>query len=233
MKRLICLLCIAALSILSLFSCNNDDEWEKQVAAYRAAKRAAYILENERYADYEVDAAFIGDSLTDAYNVEEYYPNIIVSNRGIGGDKTYDLYGRLQVSLYDLKPKVVVMLIGGNNLDSMFDDYEDILIGFKENLPKTKIILLSLTSMGGEHWGKNNELAAYNNVKIKLLAEKYGHCFVDLYTPLFNLESGEIYSEYTTDGGHLTEKGYEVLTREIMPNLTAQLYLWKTEFGGD
>ena len=231
MKKFICLLCIFAFSILSISSCGNNDEWEKQVAAYRAAKMATYILENQKYADYEVDAAFIGDSLTDGYNVNEYYPNITVSNRGIGGDKTYDLYERLQVSLYDLRPKVAVMLIGGNNLDSMFDNYEDILIGFKENIPKTKIILLSLTSMGGEHWGKNNELAAYNNVKIKLLAEKYGYAFVDLYTPLFNLESGEIYSEYTTDGGHLTAKGYEVLTREITPILTAQLYLWEMEFG--
>ena len=231
MKKFICLLCIFAFSILSISSCGNNDEWEKQVAAYRAAKIASYILENDKYADYEVDAAFIGDSLTDGYNVNEYYPNITVSNRGIGGDKTYDLYERLQVSLYDLRPKVAVMLIGGNNLDSMFDNYEDILIGFKENIPKTKIILLSLTSMGGEHWGKNNELAAYNNVKIKLLAEKYGYAFVDLYTPLFNLESGEIYSEYTTDGGHLTAKGYDVLTREITPMLTAQLYLWEMEFG--
>ncbi|MBR2350966.1 MAG: hypothetical protein IKA67_02925, partial [Clostridia bacterium] len=54
---------------------------------------------------------------------------------------------------------------------------------------------------------------------IKLLSEKYGYEFVDLYSPLLNLETGEIYAEYTTDGGHLTYAGYEVLTNTITPAL--------------
>ena len=120
------------------------------------------------------------------------------------------------------------MLIGANNIDSMFDNYESILKGFKENVPNTKIILLSLTSMSGD-WGKKNQLAAYNNVKIKLFAEKYGFEYVDLYSALINLDSGEIFPEYTTDGGHLTPAGYEVLTRKITPVIQKQLALWETE----
>lgn len=188
-----------------------------------------YEEENQKYADYEVDAAFLGDSLTDGYDLQKFYPQYTVANRGIGGDTTVDLEGRLKTSVYDLKPKVAIMLIGANNPDSMLDNYENILIGLKNNLPKTKIILLSMTSMGGEHWGKHNKTAAYNNVSIKMLAEKYGFEFVDLYSPLLNLETGEIYDEYTADGGHLTPLGYEVLTREITPVLEAQLQIWATE----
>ena len=147
----------------------------------------------------------------------------IVVNRGIGGDTTFDLEKRLKVSVYDLKPKVAVMLIGANNVSTMFENYEKILIGLKENLPQTKIVLLSLTSMGGDHWGKNNQLSAFNNVKIKMLAEKYGFEFVDLYSPLLNIEDNEIYDEYTTDGGHLTPKGYEVVTAQVMPILESLL----------
>ena len=198
------------------------------VREYREAKFALYEEENKAYADYEIDAAFIGDSLTDGYDVKAYYPTIAVSNRGIGGDTTLGLEERLKLSLYDLKPKVVVMLIGANNMDTMFDNYENILIGYKENLPKTKVILLSLTSMSGE-WGKKNQLAAYSNVKIKMLAEKYSFEYVDLYSALMNLETGEIYPEYTTDGGHLTALGYEVLTREITPVLENALALWHLE----
>ena len=120
------------------------------------------------------------------------------------------------------------MLIGANNIGQMFENYERILVSLGEHLPNTKIVLLSLTSMSGD-WGKNNQLAAYNNVKIKLLAEKYSYEYVDLYSSLLNLESGEIYPEYTTDGGHLTPKGYEVLTREITPVVKAQLALWQQE----
>ena len=191
---------------------------QEQMNAYRAAKLASYVTENQQYEDYEVDVAFIGDSLTDGYDVKSYYPQYTVVNRGIGGDTTFGLEERLQVSLYDLKPKVVVMLIGANNIHSMLDNYERILQSLQENLPESKIVLLSLTSMSRE-WGRNNQLAAYNNVRIKKLAEKYAYTFVDLYLPLMNPETGEIYDAYTTDGGHLTPKGYEVFTQTVTPVL--------------
>ena len=196
----------------------ENEQLLKEMQEYYDAKLAMYTEENERYDDYEVDVASLGDSLTDGYDLEKYYPQYLVLNRGIAGDTTFGLEKRLEVSVYDLKPKVAVMLIGANNFDTMFDNYENILKGFKENLPNTKIVLLSLTSMSQE-WGKNNQKAAYNNVKIKLLSEKYGYEFVDLYSPLLNLETGEIYAEYTTDGGHLTSAGYEVLTYTITPTL--------------
>ena len=119
------------------------------------------------------------------------------------------------------------MLIGANNFETMFDNYERILMGLDQHLPNTKIILLSLTSMGGKWWGEKNHIAAYNNVKIKKLAEKYEYAFVDLYSPLMNLETGEIYPEYTVDGGHLTAQGYEVLTAEITPEIERQLSAWR------
>ena len=102
-------------------------------------------------------------------------------------------------------------------MDKMFSNYENLLIGFKENLPNTKVILLSLTAMGGEHWGQKNQLAAYNNVKIKKYAEKYGYYFVDLYTPLFDESTGEVYEGYTIDGGHFTQVGYDVITSIVKP----------------
>ena len=196
----------------------EEEQLLKAMQEYYDAKIATYEIENEKYDDYEVDVAFLGDSLTDGYDLKRYYPQYLTLNRGIGGDTTFGLEKRLKVSVYDLKPKVAVMLIGANNFDTMFDNYENILKGLGENLPKTKVVLLSLTSMGGE-WGKNNQKAAYNNVKIKLLAEKYGYEFVDLYSPLLNLETGEIYAEYTTDGGHLTPAGYEVFTNAVTPSL--------------
>jgi len=194
------------------------EEHRQFMRAYYEAKIALYEDENQKYAPFEVDVAFLGDSLTDGYDLAHYYPQYVTANRGIGGDTTFGLYDRLRVSAYDLQPKVVVMLIGANNFDTMFENYEDIVKGLRENLPETKVVLLSLTSMSGE-WGKNNQKAAYNNAKIKLVAEKYGCAFVDLYTPLMNLATGEIFPEYTTDGGHLTAAGYQVFTDTLTPVL--------------
>ena len=209
---LICFFCIHVPNI------KKTKEQQRLIKEYYDNKLSLYQEENEKYKDYEVDVAFLGDSLTDGYNLEEYYPNYVVSNRGIGGETTQGLEDRLKVSVYDLKPKVVVMLIGGNNLKTMFDNYEDILIGLRDNLPNTKVILLSLTAMG-QDWVYKNEIACLNNVKINLLAQKYGYTFVDLFTPLFDIDKNKIYSDYTTDGVHFTSKGYEVVTSLIAPVL--------------
>ena len=198
-------------------------EWGQLVLNYREDKKALYEQENEAYADYEVEVAFLGDSLTDGYDLKKYYPQYITVNRGIGGDTTFDLEQRLQASAYDLKPQVVVMLIGANNLNTMMENYENILMGLKTNLPETKVVLLSLTAMGGDHWGPKNPMAAYNNVSIKLLAEKYGFTFVDLFTPLYDVSIGEVYADYTVDGGHFTDTGYTVVTGLITPVLQGLL----------
>ena len=192
------------------------EEFADAMEAYYDAKVEQFGEENKSIVQGEIEVAFIGDSLTDGYDLGVYYPDLKTANRGIGGDTTLGLEKRLQVSLYDIQPKVVVMLIGANNLGSMFDNYEDILIGLRENLPNSRIVLVSLTSMGRE-WGRNNHLAAYNNAKIKSLAKKYSYEFVDVYTPLLNVETGEIFEEYTTDGGHLTHEGYLVMTAQIRP----------------
>ena len=230
MTKRISFLLIFVLVISLLFGCGNDDseEWAEMMAAYRAGKIEGYKEENKLYSPYEVDVVFLGDSLTDGYDVQKYYPDCLCLNRGIGGETTIGLEERLGVSVYDVKPKVAVMLIGINNVDTMFTNYENILKGFEENLGSTEIILLSLTSMSGE-WGKRNHIAAYSNVRIKMLAQKYGYRFVDLYSPLMNPETGEIYGEYTTDGGHLTAAGYEVLTREITPMVKAALADWDSK----
>ena len=189
-------------------------EFQQMMQDYYDGKVAQFEAENKSIVPGETDVVFLGDSLTDGCDLSLYYPEYTTLNRGIGADTTVGLEKRLDVSVYAVQPKVVVMLIGANNCFTMFDNYENILISLKENLPESKIILVSLTSMGGT-WGKNNNLAAFNNVKIRALAEKYDFGFVDVYTPLLNFETNEIYEEYTTDGGHLTHEGYLVLTGEI------------------
>lgn len=197
-------------------------EKEQLVLEYRDNKKKIYIEENEKYDDYEVDVAFLGDSLTDGCDINKYYPSYLAVNRGIGGDRTYDVLKRIDYSVYDLKPKVIVLLIGGNNLDTMFDDYIDILRGIKENLPLTKCILVSLTAMGGKYKDKN-KIVIENNKKIEALAENYKFEYVEVFSLLYNDKLGEINPNYTTDGAHLTHEGYLILTGAVNERLKSLL----------
>lgn len=179
--------------------------------------RVALFKEENKHLS-NVDVSFIGDSLTEGYDVKTFYPDYNVVNRGISGDTTFGVEKRLDCSAYDVKPKVISMLIGANNFSSMMENYESIVQKFHQNLPETKVILCSLTSMTGD-WGKNNEIARQNNVEIQKIATKYGYVYADLYNPLLDPDTNELREEYSVDGGHLTSEGYKVVTSVITPIL--------------
>ena len=197
-------------------------EQERLVLEYRNNKKNQYLEENEKYTKGEVEVAFLGDSLTDGCDINKYYPEFLALNRGIGGDRTYDVIARLDYSIYDIEPQVVVLLIGGNNLDTMFDDYEDILKGFKDNIPNTKVVLVSLTPLGEKYQSKNN-LVKENNKIIETYASKYGYEYVNVFDDLYSKEIDAIYPEYTVDGAHLTDAGYQILTGKIKEKLSSIL----------
>lgn len=214
---------IVALVVSAVFlvKYHNDkvksEERAKLIKEYFDNKISTYEYENE---NLTADVVFLGDSLTDGCDLTKYYPEFSTFNRGIGGDTSYGLLGRLKVSAYDARPKVIVLLIGGNDilggktLESVYENYQKIIEGIKENLPETKIVWCSLTAMG-DKCAPKNDTAIICNQKIKLLANKYDCYFVDLFTPLCNVETGEIFEDYTVDGAHFTDEGYKVVSNEI------------------
>ena len=225
-KLIISVAIIAAISIASVATLavlhNKEKQAKKQenwaeIFKQHYEDRCAQFKEENKTAQ-DIDVVFLGDSLTEGYDVNKFYPQYKVLNRGIGGDTSFGVENRLDVSVYDANPKVTTLLIGANNFDTMLNNYENILIDFKEKAPDMKVVLLSLTSMTME-WGRNNEKARANNIKIKEYSEKYNYSFVDLYNPLLDPATNELRMEYTIDGGHLTEKGYEVVTAQITPVL--------------
>ena len=190
----------------------KNEYGRKIFETYYHGKVELFKEENKHLSN--VDVSFIGDSLTDNYDVEKFYPDYKVVNRGINGDNTFGVENRLDCSAYDVHPKVVNLLIGVNNIDTMLDNYETIVNKIKINLPETKIILCSLTSMTGS-WAKNNEKARKNNIKIKEIAENYNCNYADLYNALLDPNTNELKEEYSLDGGHLKEEGYKVVTSVI------------------
>ncbi len=191
---------------------------QRDEIAYRAFElhyndRVALFKEENKHLS-NVDVSFVGDSLTEGYDVKAYYSEYNVVNRGIGGDTTFGVEKRLDSSVYDVNPKVVNLLIGANNFDTMLNNYETLVSKISTYEPEAKIILCSLTSMTGE-WGRNNEKARNNNVKIKEIADKYNCSYADLYNPLLDPNTNELKEEYSVDGGHLKPAGYEVVTSAI------------------
>jgi lysophospholipase L1-like esterase len=96
---------------------------------YRAARIAVYTDDFGQLARYrdanaslaapaadESRVVFFGDSITDIWKLADYFPGKPYVNRGIGGQTTPQMLVRFREDVIDLKPKVVVILAGTNDL---------------------------------------------------------------------------------------------------------------------
>jgi lysophospholipase L1-like esterase len=59
---------------------------------------------------------FMGDSITDGWKLEEYFPGKPYVNRGISGQTTPQMLVRFQPDVIALRPRVVVILAGTNDI---------------------------------------------------------------------------------------------------------------------
>jgi lysophospholipase L1-like esterase len=82
-----------------------------QLARYRDANAAL-----KPPAPGENRVVFFGDSITDIWHLDEYFPGKPYINRGIGGQTTPQMLVRFRQDVIDLHPKVVVILAGTNDI---------------------------------------------------------------------------------------------------------------------
>jgi len=59
---------------------------------------------------------FFGDSITDGWKLDRWFPGKHYVNRGIGGQTTAQMLVRFREDVLDLKPAVVVILAGTNDI---------------------------------------------------------------------------------------------------------------------
>jgi lysophospholipase L1-like esterase len=64
----------------------------------------------------EKRVVFFGDSITDSWKLEDYFPGKPYVNRGIGGQTTPQMLVRFRQDVVDLHTKVVLILAGTNDI---------------------------------------------------------------------------------------------------------------------
>jgi len=82
-----------------------------QLARYRDANSSLKVPAAD-----ENRVVFFGDSITDIWKLEDYFPGKPYINRGIGGQTTPQMLVRFRQDVIDLHPKVVVILAGTNDI---------------------------------------------------------------------------------------------------------------------
>jgi len=213
---LICLLCTSGKSLTL-----------QPTQEYYDNKCFSFSVQNANLAKKQI--VFLGDSITDLYVLDDHYADLpqAVYNRGIGGDTTAGVLARLQVSVLDLQPDVVVLMIGTNDVnggvaeETILQNYESILDTIKSGIPGVQIYCMSIIPQNKQleiDVDTSMQKIRQLNPKIKALAEEKGAVYLDLY-PLLLDENGYLRTDYSDDGIHLNFTGLQVWTALLKPYL--------------
>ena len=175
-----------------------------------------------------IDLLFIGDSITDSWRKpaprggleiwNKIYVPLNAANFGISGDKTQNVLWRMDHGELDgLSPKVVVLLIGTNNMAYSADD---ILLGemkivqeIDKRLPHSRLLLLGIFPRG---FDPKDPVAAEMRAKIKKVNEGLAQMddgnmtrYLDIGDKLTDAK-GNISPDIMPDALHLNAKGYQI-----------------------
>lgn len=187
-----------------------------------------YILEyhQQRIALFEKEPmtkgaiVFLGNSITEAGNWKKLLKDSSVVNRGIAGDNTFGVLGRLD-EVIEHQPSKLFIKIGINDIGQGVPDavivknIMTMVIRVKKGSPHTHVYVQSLlpTNDAAKEeypsiFNKNGNVVSVNNQLMKS-ASKNGFTYIDLYSR-FKDKDGKLDAKYATDGLHINELGYQL-----------------------
>ncbi|NBK97468.1 MAG: hypothetical protein EOM50_05540 [Erysipelotrichia bacterium] len=171
---------------------------------------------------------FFGDSIIQGFDIKKYFTQENLYNCGCNGATSDTLLHLQPYAIADYKPSKVILMIGTNDLadewqfdklEIAFNVYKLINIMRNQN-PAVDVIVISplpIVEALKQEQCKNNGQLKLLGKEIKANVEEFVGCvYVDMY-PHFLDENKQLKKEYTSDGLHLNEAGYEVFAQLLKP----------------
>ena len=191
------------------------------LARYRDANRSLPPSEPAR-------VVFMGDSITDAWpqRAPEFFAGRSYVGRGISGQTTPQMLVRFRRDVIDLKPRVVVILAGTNdiagNTGAMTDDDIQGNLASMAQLAKANgisVVLASITPVSAYHTSPTGVPQTSSrpmtriraiNAWIKEYAAKNGHIYLDYFSAMVD-DKGLLREDLSGDDLHPNAAGYAVM----------------------
>lgn len=200
--------------------------------AEKQNKRDNFKCLNEKYCK-KGQTVLVGDSITEIYNYKELFADyerksgFVVYNRGISGDTSDRLLERYYDNVLNIAPRNIVLLIGtndfayGGDVDFACGNIQGIIDLTKKHCPNTNLTVLAVYPVK-DYFDLRNKRTNKNinmlNERLAVLCKESCVRFVD-FTDDLRDKTGNLCKDYTYDGLHLNVKGFEIVTKHIIPLL--------------
>jgi len=221
MKNKVCLVIISCLFVLGVTAQSPKPKSTKPFSGIFDK----FQQEDTKGIDSTHLVVFIGSStFTRWQNLQSYFPNSNVLNRGFGGSKLTDVIFYADKLLYPYKPSQIVIYEGDNDMGSgikavdLFSDLKVFLRWTAIKLPNVPIVLVSVKYSPNRHKNRN-EITAYNQLMKELAATNTNFKFADIAAITLN-ENGTYKKDFfVADSLHVKPECYKLYGKVIEPLL--------------
>jgi lysophospholipase L1-like esterase len=180
----------------------------------------------------KIGVLFLGDSITQGWGratdvFHDHYGKYDPANFGIGGDRTQHVLWRIDNGELDgISPKVVVLMIGTNNIGQSADEIlagdKKIIAEIHQKLPDTKILVLGIFPRGADPTQRNvasmrAKIKAVN-VELAKLDDGGKTRYLDIGDKFLTAD-GVLTKEIMPDALHPNHAGYEIWAGAMQPLL--------------
>lgn len=236
---LFCLALPAAADYLSSPDRQNppSKDWPPGIDAYRAQVAARMLVDfGEQYLYAPANAAlppprpgekrvvFLGDSITDRWDLAKFFPGQPYVNRGIGAQVTPQMLVRFQADVAALHPAAVVILGGVNDLGTATQVESDAQIEANYQAMATlaagqgiKPIFTAVLPLHDYGDAAKSNYQGHDPKRIDALnrwlagfCAAHGYGFID-YRPVLRDGAGKMKAEFSADGLHPNDDAYAVM----------------------
>jgi acyl-CoA thioesterase I len=167
---------------------------------------------------------FLGDSITDGWRLEEYFTGRDFQNRGISGQITGQMLGRMMADVIDLKPRAVLVLAGTNDIArgtplGAIENNLAMIAGLAE-FHQIRPLFASVLPVSDYHKNVNPAFEMTRarppatilalNTWLRQFCSQHGYTYVDYFSSMAD-SAGYLQADLADDGLHPNDKGYRVM----------------------
>ncbi len=166
-------------------------------------------------------ALFLGDSITEGFDLEKYFPGRDFVNHGISGFSSAEVLDSIHAGWFKNQPDVVFLCIGTNDLARDYDQAETLgnirklVDKIRQFSPERVRIYLKSLFPTRHNPPRKNPVINGLNLEIRRLAWEENINYLHL-SPFFKDENGQLKREFTDDGLHLNDLAYSIWKEKII-----------------